>query len=187
MRMNPSTGSASLQQLLEPTRTAVLVYGLDEGSPRLGGVFPTLQVLPDDWDEAEDCGDTEANLADKVAMLAAKEALASQQTAKYFVTISQRTAMRRLHMSGCFVRPDRCCEVVFMDEVSPDSFESICQACKKRMMADCGKDPPELSSSTSSSSSTASALKLTVRQAHRQTDRQTDRQTYRQAGRQTDR
>ena len=56
---------------------------------------------------------------DKVAMLASKEAMASQHVAKYFVTISRRTAMRRLHMTGCFVKPDRCCEVVFMDEVSP--------------------------------------------------------------------
>ena len=37
-------------------RHSVLVYGLNEGSPCLGGLFPTLQVLPDDWDEAEDRG-----------------------------------------------------------------------------------------------------------------------------------
>ena len=39
-----------------PNRTkrhSVLVYKLNKGSPCLGGVFPTLQVLPDDWDEAE--------------------------------------------------------------------------------------------------------------------------------------
>ena len=139
-------------------RHTVLVYGLDTGAPCLGGVFPTLQILPEDWDEDDGRGGADAELADKVAMLAAKEATASQHTAKYFVTISRRTAMRRLHMAGCFVKPDRCCEVVFMDEVAPDSFESICQACKKRMMLECGKEAPELSTSTASSSSTASPM-----------------------------
>ena len=33
-------------------RHSVLVYGVPGGSPCLGGVYPTLQVLPDDWDEA---------------------------------------------------------------------------------------------------------------------------------------
>jgi hypothetical protein len=84
--------------------------------------------------------------------------LASQHLGKYFITISRRTALRRLHMAGCFVKPDRCCEVSFMDEVLQDSFDAICQACKKRMMAECGKDPPEMSTSTASSSSTASVL-----------------------------
>ena len=77
-------------------------------------------------------------------------------TSKYFVTISRRTALRRLHLDGCFVKPDRCCEVVRVDEICSDDFDSICQACKRKMLAECGKDDVVDSSSTPSSSSTDS-------------------------------
>jgi len=64
-------------------RHSVLVYGVPGGSPCLGGVYPTLQVLPDDWDENDDRDGTEMDLAEKVASHAAKEALASQHLGKH--------------------------------------------------------------------------------------------------------
>lgn len=38
--------------------------------------------------------------------------------------------------------------------VTSEEFDSICRACKKRMLQEAGKDTPEESSSTASSSST---------------------------------
>ena len=61
-------------------------------------------------------------------------------------------------MSGCFVRPDRCCEVIHLNEVTQDDFDAICQACRKKMLAESGKEVAELSSATASSSSTASVV-----------------------------
>ena len=54
------------------------------------------------------------------------------------------------------MKPDRCCEVLHVDEVCSDDFDSICQACKRKMMSECGKDNLDDSSSSASSSSTAS-------------------------------
>eukprot|EP00435_Cladocopium_sp_Y103_P027016 s256_g6.t1 len=67
---------------------------------------------------------------------------------KYFVTISRRTALRRLHLSWCFVRPDRCCEVVHMDEMNQDDFDTICQACRKNKLQESDKEPGDVSFST---------------------------------------
>ena len=137
-------------------RHSVLVYGLAEGSPCLGGVYPTLQVFQEDLDALDIVDGPDFDLMEKAAAHAKKEADETLHETKYFVTISRRTALRRLHMAGCFVRPDRCCEVVHMNEVLPESFDAICQACKKRMMSECGKEPQDLGTSTASSSSTAS-------------------------------
>ena len=79
------------------------------------------------------------------------------KASKYFITISSRTAFRRLHMSGCFVKPSHCMEVRFLDEVMVEEFDSICRSCKKRMLQESGKEAGELSSSTASSSSTEEA------------------------------
>ena len=92
----------------------------------------------------------------KVATLARKEALSSDGASKYFVTISRRTCLRRLHLSGCFVKPDRCFEVVHLDQVNSDDFDTVCQGCKKRMLTECGKEQGDESSWTASSTSTAS-------------------------------
>eukprot|EP00435_Cladocopium_sp_Y103_P020863 s2122_g5.t1 len=125
------------------------------GKHCLGGVYPTLQVFQDDWN-AEDHGMGEDELAEKVAAHALKETMSSDAPTKYFVTVSRRTALRRLHLSGCFVRPDRCCEVIQLNEVKSDGFDAICQACRKKMTAECGRDPGDESSATASSSSTES-------------------------------
>lgn len=113
-------------------RHSVLVFG-DPARPSLRGIFPALQLLPGDWDDGgQDMDDDE--LEDRVAAIAMKEKLAAPPSSKYFVTVSRRTALRRLHMAGCFVKPDRCGEVIFLDEVCQDDFDSMCQACQKRMM-----------------------------------------------------
>ena len=125
------------------------------GKVSLGGVYPTLEVHEGDWDPDvnEDPVDV---LTEKISAQTLKESLSKAAETKYFITVSRRVGLRRLHMSGCFVRPDRCCEVIHLNEVNQDDFDAICQACKKRMLAESGKDVAELSCSTASSSSTVS-------------------------------
>eukprot|EP00435_Cladocopium_sp_Y103_P019079 s72_g4.t1 len=127
------------------------------GRHSLGGLYPTLEILEDDWQVHDDSVESTVALKDAVAGLKAKENASEPQPMKYFITISRRTSLRRLHLNGCFVKPDRCCEVLFANEISGDDFDTICQACKRKMMSECGRDDPDLSaSSTASSSSTAS-------------------------------
>ena len=49
-----------------------------------------------------------------------------------------------------------------LDEVEADDFDSICRACKRKMLAENGKDENPESSSTASSSSTVSADEATA-------------------------
>ena len=117
--------------------------------------------MVDDWQDLDETEESRVLLADDVARQAAKERakerMSVAQTKKYFITISRRTALRRLHLDGCFVKADRCCEVLHLDEVTSEDFDSICQACKRKMVAECGREDPCESSSTASSSSTGSA------------------------------
>ena len=122
----------------------------------LGGTFPTLEVFDDDWQEPDNTEDAQVALAESVAKISSKAQDLHSVASKYFITISRRTALRRLHLDGCFVKPDRCCEVVRVDEICGDDFDSICQACKRKMLAECGKDDVVDSSSSPSSSSTDS-------------------------------
>jgi hypothetical protein len=126
------------------------------GKHSLGGVYPTLTPLEGDWDDHVNGDGDEMDLAARVADIAQKDTVGDVHTAKYFITISRRTCLRRLHLSGCFVKPDRCCEVSYLDQVTADDFDSVCQACKKKMVAECGRESGEQSSSTASSTSTAS-------------------------------
>ena len=136
-------------------RHTVLVPYLEKVS--LGGVYPTLEVLPGDWDP-DTHGETEEAVADQIASQTLKESLAKASETKYFITVSRRAGLRRLHLSGCFVRPDRCFEVIRLDVVGQDDFDAICQACRRKMLTESGKDGGDLSSSTASSSSTESAV-----------------------------
>ena len=125
------------------------------GRVSLGGTYPTLEVLPGDWDpDAQE--DSPVVLSELVAAHALKESQEKPVATKYFVTVSRRAGLRRLHLTGCFVRPDRCCEVIYLNEVKEEDFDAICQACRKRMLAESGKEMAELSSSTASSSTTVS-------------------------------
>ena len=126
------------------------------GKHCLGGVFPTLAVYDGDWQDHVNAEDTEVELAAKVAAIARKLDSSKEVSAKYFITTSRRTCLRRLHLSGCFVKPDRCCEVTHLDQVTADDFDTVCQACRKKMLSECGREGGEQSSSTASSSSTVS-------------------------------
>ena len=123
----------------------------------LGGAYPTLEVFDDDWQDPGDTEEGQAVLAESVAKISAAKQV-DQSSSKYFITISRRSALRRLHLTGCFVKPDRCSEVQYVDEVTGDDFDAICQACKRKMLAECGKDDAGDSSPTASSSSTESGV-----------------------------
>ena len=82
--------------------------------------FP-LEVFDDDvHDESLEA---QAALAASVAKICEKDAAVATKVTKYFITISRRSALRRLHLTGCFVKPDRCCEVLYLDEISSDDFD----------------------------------------------------------------
>lgn len=124
----------------------------------LGLVYPTLVIHEDDWALAEDPADIVElpvleDDARKMLELSSRRDTAAESS-KYFVTVSRRTGHRRLHLMGCFVKPSKCCEVRLCNSVTADDFDSICRACRKRMIAETGRDAPEESSSTASSSST---------------------------------
>lgn len=95
------------------------------GRHSLGGIYPTLEVAEGDWPNVMDEAEGDVGLPEKVAQLAQKEAMGQSEMSKYFVTISRRTCLRRLHLSGCFVKPDRCCEVLYLDQVNSDDFDTV--------------------------------------------------------------
>ena len=121
----------------------------------LGGTYPALQFdrgVLDDWEEVPESLHSAQELVDSINdKLDQKK---PEIPPKYFVTVSRRQGFRRLHLSGCFVRPSRCLEVRTCNEVGPDDFDAICRACKVKMAAEAGKDTQAESSSTATSSST---------------------------------
>eukprot|EP00435_Cladocopium_sp_Y103_P028860 s4486_g7.t1 len=123
----------------------------------LGGVFPTLDVRADDWAVLEPADLDETAVASSILEQQSKEVSADKSTPRFFVTISRRTAFRRLHLTGCYVKPSNCAEVRFMEDVDSGDFDAICRSCKRKMLSEGGKDPDPESSSTASSSSTESA------------------------------
>ena len=122
--------------------------------------YPTLEVREGDWvDMGDEFVDDAIELEQKVQehALAEKKSSDAAESYKYFITVSRRAGYKRLHLVGCFVKPGNCCEVRMCNEVTAEEFDSICRACKKRMLQEAGKDTPEESSSTASSSSTDGA------------------------------
>ena len=109
----------------------------------IGGTYPTLEARAGDWDDVQDMTD------DQLALLHEKgigkslrpldEQDASGDPPKYFVTISRRAGHRRLHLSGCFVKPSNCCEVRLFQTVTNEDFDSVCRACRKKMLSESGK------------------------------------------------
>ena len=136
------------------------VMGGFTGRNCLGMLYPTLEVRDGDWvDAGDEFADEAIELEQKVQehALAEAKSAAAAESFKYFITVSRRAGFKRLHLVGCFVKPGNCCEVRMCNEVTADEFDSICRACKKRMLQEAGKDTPEESSSTASSSSTDGA------------------------------
>eukprot|EP00435_Cladocopium_sp_Y103_P064707 s171_g26.t1 len=118
--------------------------------------YPTLEIHEGDWEDG--VGDFPDGPAleeqARVHEAQSQKVESSAASHKYFITISRRAGHRRLHLTGCLVKPANCCEVRLCSVVTAEDFDSICRACKKRMHQETGKDTPEESSSTASSSST---------------------------------
>lgn len=128
------------------------------GKNCLGSVYPVLtirdegsQVIPDVEDDT-DIVLLEGKARSAMAVGSEREAVA--ESSKYFITVSRRAGHRRLHLVGCFVKPSNCMEVRMFNALTAEDFDSICRACRKKMLLESGKETPEESSSTASSSST---------------------------------
>ena len=79
--------------------------------------------------------------------------------AKYFVTVSRRTGVRRLHAYfKCPVRTQRCLETYDVERVDEETFDAMCAICKRRMKVDQGEANSESSSTSGDSSSTEVGL-----------------------------
>lgn len=127
------------------------------GKHCLGGIFPTLTLPADDWALVEDfVEDGREELTLKAIQHTADEekVLKTQMNCKYFITVTRRTGFRRLHLNGCFVQPDKCREVHYLDIVDLNDFDSICKTCKRKMTTKSKVSEFDDSSSTPSSSST---------------------------------
>eukprot|EP00435_Cladocopium_sp_Y103_P012339 s5620_g3.t1 len=142
-----------------PTRIRkrhVVMNGLS-GRNCLGGVYPTMTLRDDDWfllqeADADDIQALEAQVQQLPKPVREEEPVTGYD---YFVTVSRRTGHRRLHLTGCFVKPSNCCEVRLLNQITSEAFDSTCRACKKKMLDQVGKaTQAEDSSSTASSSST---------------------------------
>ena len=66
---------------------------------------------------------------------------------------SRTTGLKRLHMVGCYVKPENCYDVKFVDCVNAEDIDSICKDCKARMKAQAGQEESDPSSSESDSDS----------------------------------
>ena len=121
----------------------------------LGGIYPALEINLEEREVVDNFIDDDDDKTERVAFHSRKDAEGTGVVTKYFITVSRRVGLRKLHLTGCFVRPDRCLEVIYADHVNSEDFDSICKPCKRRMLTEGGKDQAE-SSSTASSSSTES-------------------------------
>ena len=75
--------------------------------------------------------------------------------AKYFVTVSRRTGVRRLHAYfKCPVRTQRCLETYDVERVDEETFDAMCAICKRRLKVDQGEAHSDSSSTSGDSSST---------------------------------
>ena len=75
--------------------------------------------------------------------------------AKFFVTVSRRTGVRRLHAYfKCPVRTQRCLETYDVERVDEETSDAMCAICKRRMKVDQGEANSESSSTSGDSSST---------------------------------
>ena len=131
---------------------ALLDYGLKAGESEailrrrhsvfqpgggLGGQWPSL-VVP----------------ASQPAPSTPEEPRAPQEPSfDYFVVTSRTTGLRRLHMLGCYVKPENCYSVRFLQQVSAEDVDSICKDCKARMKAQAGQEDSDPSSSSFDSES----------------------------------
>ena len=78
-------------------------------------------------------------------------------SSKYFVTVSRRTGLRRLHAHfKCPVRSQRCLDSFDVTSIDETTFDVMCRICKRRLQLDEGKLETDSSSTSGESSSTES-------------------------------
>ena len=100
----------------EDPSTITRRHGILHPSTGLGGTWPTL--LP-------------------VTAPPGIEAISAdfEQTAptgKYFIVTSKASGVRRLHLAGCYVKPQNCHRVQFVDEASLEDVDAVCKDCRAR-------------------------------------------------------
>ena len=108
-----------------------------EGSKGLGGTWPTLEL----------------ELVTEAPPSPGGQDLAVTRKGDYFIVTSRTTGLRRLHMLGCYVKPENCYDVKFVSCVGAEDFDSICKDCKARMRAQAGEEESDPSSSDTGSES----------------------------------
>ena len=108
-----------------------------DGSKGLGGTWPTLHV------EAEAAAPPSPDVQE----------VAMGDRGQYFVVTSRTTGLRRLHMVGCYVKPENCYHVKFVEHVNLEDVDSICKDCRARMKVQAGQEESDPSSSDTGSES----------------------------------
>ncbi|CAE7357217.1 unnamed protein product [Symbiodinium sp. CCMP2592] len=112
-------------------------HTLLEGSKGLGGSWPTLAL--------EVGVAAPPSPVEQVSMPGSR--------GNYFIVTSRTTGLRRLHMLGCYVKPENCYDVKFVNHVGAEDVDNICKDCKARMKAQAGEEESDPSSSDSGSES----------------------------------
>ncbi|CAE7486071.1 unnamed protein product [Symbiodinium sp. CCMP2592] len=108
-------------------------HTLLEGSKGLGGSWPTLAL--------EVGVAAPPSPVEQVSMPGSR--------GDYFIVTSRTTGLRRLHMLGCYVKPENCYDVKFVNHVGAEDVDNICKDCKARMKAQAGEEESDPSSSDS--------------------------------------
>ena len=75
---------------------------------------------------------------------------------KYCVVAPKASGIRRLRLSGCYMKPQNCRVVQFVNEACREDVDAVCNDCKVHVCAMCavaGEEPAASSSSKSVSSS----------------------------------
>ncbi|CAE7032383.1 unnamed protein product [Symbiodinium sp. CCMP2592] len=108
-------------------------HTLLEGSKGLGGSWPTLAL--------EVAVAAPPSPVEQVSMPGSR--------GDYFIVTSRTTGLRRLHMLGCYVKPENCYDVKFVNHVGAEDVDNICKDCKARMKAQAGEEESDPSSSDS--------------------------------------
>lgn len=127
------------------------------GKVCLGGMFPTMDIPKDEWTVLEDFVEDRQDQLEQKALEHAESAERQEKAqldCRYFITITRRTGFRRLHLNGCFVQPEKCREVIYLNQVEQNDFDAICKMCKRKMAAKSRTSDGQESSTSPSSSST---------------------------------
>jgi hypothetical protein len=129
----------------DQVRVARNIWVDEGGVPTLGATYP---VVTPGMEPAVDAAEP-----DDVPEPAAP----ARSQGKYFVTVSGRNGLRRLHLDGaCHVKAHKCQQVRFMDSAAEEGFDVICIDCKRKMREAVGTPGPQEDSSDSDASTSSS-------------------------------